>query len=128
MLEGKNYYEKPDLQLLRAIGQLIKININSQCPFSQPSTTDPKLNTQVDKIGQRCGEETFLGILYTEPQRVVIPRHIAEALMYAVLCLVTQSYPILCDPMNCNLPGSTAHGVSPGKNTGMGCCFPLGVY
>ena len=46
MLEGKNYYEKPDLQLLRAIGQLIKININSQCPFSQPSTTDPKLNTQ----------------------------------------------------------------------------------
>ena len=38
MLEGKNYNEKPDLQLLRAIGQLIKINIktkqNSQCSFS----------------------------------------------------------------------------------------------
>ena len=26
-------------------------------------------------------------------------------------CLVTQSCPTLCDPMNCSLPGSSVHGV-----------------
>ena len=38
-----------------------------------------------------------------------------------MLCLVTQSCPTLCDPMNCSLPGSSVHGDSPGKNTGVGC-------
>ena len=35
--------------------------------------------------------------------------------------LVTQSCRTLCDPMNCNPPGSSVHGDSPGKNTGVGC-------
>ena len=26
-----------------------------------------------------------------------------------------------CDPMDCSLPGSSAHGDSPGKSTGVGC-------
>ena len=39
----------------------------------------------------------------------------------AVLCLVTQSCLTLCDPMNCSPPGSSVHGDSPGKNTGVGC-------
>ena len=34
--------------------------------------------------------------------------------------LVTQSWPTLCNPMDCSLPGSSVHGDSPGKNTGMG--------
>ena len=34
---------------------------------------------------------------------------------------VSQLYLTLCDPMDCNLPGSTLHGDSPGKNTGVGC-------
>ena len=38
-----------------------------------------------------------------------------------VLCLLAQSCPILCDPMDCNLPSSSVHGDSPGKNTGVGC-------
>ena len=33
---------------------------------------------------------------------------------------ITQSYPPLCDPMDCSLPGSCVHGDSPGKNTGVG--------
>ena len=37
------------------------------------------------------------------------------------VCLVTQSYPTLCDPMDCSPPGSSVHGDSPGKNTGVGC-------
>ena len=32
-----------------------------------------------------------------------------------------QSYPTLSDPMDCSLPGSSVHGDSPGKNTGVGC-------
>ena len=41
--------------------------------------------------------------------------------LYTVLCLVTQLCPTLCDPMDCRLPGSSVHGDSPGKNTGVGC-------
>ena len=37
-----------------------------------------------------------------------------------VLCLVAQPCPTLCDPMDCNLPGSSFHGNSPGKNSGVG--------
>ena len=27
-------------------------------------------------------------------------------------CLVTKSYPVLCDPIDCSLPGSSVHGIS----------------
>ena len=37
------------------------------------------------------------------------------------VCLVAQSCPTLCDLMDCSLPGSSVHGDSPGKNTGMRC-------
>ena len=39
----------------------------------------------------------------------------------AVLCLVIQLCPILCDPMDHSPPGSSVHGNSPGRNTGVGC-------
>ena len=32
-----------------------------------------------------------------------------------------QSCPTLCDPMDCSPPGSSVHGGSPGKKTGVGC-------
>ena len=35
--------------------------------------------------------------------------------------LVTQSYPTLCNTMDCSPPGSSVHGTSPGKNTGVSC-------
>ena len=37
------------------------------------------------------------------------------------MCLVAQSCPTLCNPMNCSQPGCSAHGDSPGKNTGVSC-------
>ena len=37
------------------------------------------------------------------------------------LCLVTPLGLTLCNPMDCNSPGSSVHGDSPGKNTGVGC-------
>ena len=41
--------------------------------------------------------------------------------IYPVLCLVTQSFPTLCDTIHCGNPCSSVHGNSPGKNTGVGC-------
>ena len=37
------------------------------------------------------------------------------------VCLVTQSCPTVCGPLDCRPPGSSVHEDSPGKNTGVGC-------
>ena len=34
---------------------------------------------------------------------------------------VVQLCPTLCNPMDCSPPGSSVHGDSPGKNTGVVC-------
>ena len=44
-----------------------------------------------------------------------------KPLCYAVLCLVAQACPTLCDPMDCSPPCSSVHGDSPGNNAGVGC-------
>ena len=36
------------------------------------------------------------------------------------MCLVTQSCPTLCNQMDCSPAGSSVHGDSPGKNSGVG--------
>ena len=43
----------------------------------------------------------------------------------ALLLPVSKSCPTLCDPMDCSLPGSSVHGIFPGKNTGVGCYILL---
>ena len=40
---------------------------------------------------------------------------------FAVMCLVTQSCPILATPWTVALTGSSVHGDSPSKNIGVGC-------
>ena len=69
----------------------------------------------------------------SDPLRKVIPVFTAtnrvweclalhlENMFCAVLCLVIQSFPTLFHPMDCSPPGSSVHGDSPGKNTGVGC-------
>ena len=42
--------------------------------------------------------------------------------------LVAQSCATLCDPMNYSLGGSSVHGDSSGKNTGMGCYALLQIF
>ena len=37
------------------------------------------------------------------------------------VCLAIQLCLTLCNPMDCSPPGSSVHGNSPGKNTGVGC-------
>ena len=45
------------------------------------------------------------------------------------MCLVTDSCPTLCNPMDCSPPGFSVHGDSPGKNTGVGChAFLQGIF
>ena len=45
---------------------------------------------------------------------------VVETYVTCAVCLVTQLCPTLCDPMDCSPPGSSVHGDSPGKNTGVG--------
>ena len=40
---------------------------------------------------------------------------------YYFWCLIAQSCPTLCKPMDCSPPGSSVHGDSLGKNIRMGC-------
>ena len=42
-------------------------------------------------------------------------------LLCVCACLVTQSCPTLCNPMDCSPPGSFVHGDSQGKNPRVGC-------
>ena len=65
--------------------------------------------------------QTFVGklmfLLFNTLSRFVIaflPRSCAA------VCLVAQSCSTLCDPMDCSWLGSSIHGDSPGKNTGVG--------
>ena len=47
----------------------------------------------------------------------------------AVLCLVAQLCPTLCNPRKSSLPGSPVHGDSPGNNSGVGChALLLGIF
>ena len=44
------------------------------------------------------------------------------------VCLVALSWPTLCDPVDCSLPGPCPWNF-PGKNTGVGCHFlPQGIF
>ena len=45
-----------------------------------------------------------------------------------VLCLVVQSCPTLCDPMDCGPPGSSFHRDSPGKKAGVGSHVLQGTF
>ena len=40
--------------------------------------------------------------------------------MTKYMCAESLSHVQLCDPMGCGLPGSSVHGDSPGRNTGVG--------
>ena len=40
------------------------------------------------------------------------------------VCVCVQLYLMLCDPVDCSLPGSSVHGISQARNTGAGLSFP----
>ena len=64
-------------------------------------------------------EVTFhILILYQSTENIFL---LFFSTMYESKSEVAQSCPILCDPMDCSLPGSSIHGIFLGKNTGVGC-------
>ena len=70
-------------------------------------------------------KETSLGRKYKKTKRLTEnkPKTIKKMVngSCAVVCLVAQLCPTLCDYMDCSLLGSYVYGGSPGKNTGVGC-------
>ena len=64
----------------------------------------------------RCA--LLVGVSNTVAKCVVVLQQIKQK--YHVLCLVAQSCLTLWDPMDCSPPGSSAHGDSLGKSSGVG--------
>ena len=67
---------------------------------------------------QMAGFSSLLPI-HTQPSSMW--PHPSHSLSVMCVCLVTQLCPTLRDPIDCSPPGSSVHGDSPGKNTGVGC-------
>ena len=68
---------------------------------------------QADSLPSEPPEKPF--------RQMVISAKRGSEFAIPVLGSVAQSCPALCDPMDCSLPGSSVHGPSPGKHTGVGC-------
>ena len=49
------------------------------------------------------------------------PVSLAARNLLPCICLVVQSCPTFCDPVDYTLPGSSVHRDSPSQNTGVGC-------
>ena len=64
-----------------------------------------------------CGERGTLIHCWWEGK---LRQPLWETVCCAAPCTVTRSCPALCSPMGCSLAGSSVHGDSPGKNTGVG--------
>ena len=88
--------------------------------------------------GPACGMTPGLWIPHKDPSSVIQSGQRASAALigtrwggwvHARVQVVTQPCPTLCHPMDCSLPGSSVHGDSPGKNTGVDCHFLLkGIF
>ena len=61
----------------------------------------------------------FLNLYSCYPGPKQLKDNVCVILGYA--CLVAQLCPTLSDPLDCSPPGSSVHGDSPDKNTGVGC-------
>ena len=91
--------------------ELVAISFSRES--SQPRDWTPALNSWVSCLAGR-----FFLIWATREAHIIY-----YAVFSRLLC------PTLCDPMYCRPPGSSAHGVSPGKTTGIGCHFLLqGIF
>ena len=65
--------------------------------------------------------ERNMKVKFLQGTHVTDPDHVtADITQGSVLCLVTRPCLTLCDAIDCNPPGSSVHGDSPGRNTGVG--------
>ena len=67
---------------------------------------------------------TVPSLLLASPLLTVLSSLSASSLLnliYPSIGVCAQLFLTLWDPMDCNLPDSSVHGIFPGKNTGVGC-------
>ena len=82
-----------------------------------------QITTHISESGYLLTENRFL------PFSLMFKVWVHFCTQALCVCLVAQSCPTLCDPMDCTLPGSSVHGDSPAKNTGVGChAFLQGIF
>ena len=78
----------------------------------------------IKSIGHKLHEQLNRGVVGEPAGRGLSLLHTIRHVHWfnwSMLCVPAQLYPTLCDPMDCSPPGSSVHGDSPGKNTGVGC-------
>ena len=79
-----------------------------------------ELFVTASKWWQRCPAVIWYTFVQLYKKALYVCTLCTEYTLSAVLCLVTQLCPNRCDPMDWSLLGSSVHGDSPGKNTGVG--------
>ena len=107
----------PEVKFLVKENKVVKKNalkINTKCFlfFLFEKLTLEIINC-IGTFGGKSLEESWLTLHSWNVQ--------APCLTLSVLCLVVQSCLTLCNPMDCRPLGSSVHGDSPGKNTGVDC-------
>ena len=87
-------------------------SLPSEPPPESPALEDRFLNTGPPGNSPKT---------FSKVRKLQAWTHYIYTYMSMCMCvLVSQSYPTLCDSSDCNSPGSSVHGDSPGKNTGVG--------
>ena len=71
---------------------------------------------EVEEKGTQISEQNWGG---SEPE--LLEKRFQNISLLLASFKSFQSYPTLCDPMDCSPPGSSFHWNSPGKNTGVSC-------
>ena len=70
-------------------------------------------------------QEYWSGFPVPSPEKLPHP----EIQTMLLLCLVTQSCPTLCNPMDCSPPGFSVHGILQARKLFVGCHFLLqGIF
>ena len=76
-----------------------------------------KESDMTDSIAQHMRSEIVRSICRLYFTMFPLKRHFTSSLFLYVSAKLCQLCPTLCDPVDCSLPGFSAHGHSPGKNT-----------
>ena len=97
----KKSYDQPAVAAAAAAKSL------QSCPTLQPHRRQP---TRLPRPWDSPGKYTGVGCHF-----------LLQCMKVKSESEATQSCPILCDTMDCSLPGSSVHGIFPGKSTGVGC-------
>ena len=74
------------------------------------------MGCEVEEKGTQISEQNLGG---SEPE--LLEKRFQNISLLLASFKSFQSYPTLCDPMDCSPPGSSFHWNSPGKNTGVSC-------